>query len=201
VLPLGIKAFLIKWLRTLSGQVSAIHEVEANLLKVGTLVEPLGYGGVEAAWTARCYCGIWPKGSDIPLSASVVARQKLLIGRLKRPQDIAEAQALLGLFEDVQKLNLADMNRLGNEAREAAVNGAPANQMAKKTRSLDDAKNWRDKAAHARAVAQSLADPQSKRLMLEIAERYGLLVKHAEERDTVKTGALRQWPRRVPYGQ
>ena len=58
--------------------------------------------------------------------------------------------------------------------------------MAKPSRSLDDAKNWRDKASHSRAVAECLSDPESRRLMLQIAEIYDRLVEHAEKRQKPK---------------
>jgi ATP-dependent Zn protease len=47
---------------------------------------------------------------------------------------------------------------------------------------LDDPKHWRDRADEARAVAEKLADPESKRRMLEIADAYEHLALKVEER-------------------
>jgi hypothetical protein len=52
----------------------------------------------------------------------------------------------------------------------------------KKPRLIDDAKHWRDRACEARAVAEGLIDPQSKRIMLDIAEGYERLALRAGER-------------------
>jgi hypothetical protein len=49
-------------------------------------------------------------------------------------------------------------------------------------RLLDDPKHCRDRADEARAVAERLADPESKRRMLEIADDYEHLALKAEER-------------------
>jgi len=49
-------------------------------------------------------------------------------------------------------------------------------------RLLDDPKHWRDRADEARAVAERLADPESKRRILEIADGYEHLALKAEER-------------------
>jgi plasmid stability protein len=45
-----------------------------------------------------------------------------------------------------------------------------------------DAQHWRSRAAEARAVADKIADPESKRLMLEIANDYEKLAVRAEIR-------------------
>jgi len=50
------------------------------------------------------------------------------------------------------------------------------------TRMPDDPAHWRTCAGEARATAERFADAQSKRRMLEIAERYEYLAQQAEER-------------------
>jgi len=47
---------------------------------------------------------------------------------------------------------------------------------------LRDPKHWRDRAATARAMAQRLANPESKQRMLGIATEYEKLAKLAEIR-------------------
>ena len=47
---------------------------------------------------------------------------------------------------------------------------------------LADPKHWRDRASEARALAERLADPQSKRQMLEIARSYEYLAQRAVDR-------------------
>ena|ERR1700730_13018295 len=47
---------------------------------------------------------------------------------------------------------------------------------------LDNPKHWRDRAVRARTVAEQLADPESKRRLLEIADGYEYLAQRAEER-------------------
>ena len=47
---------------------------------------------------------------------------------------------------------------------------------------IDDPKQWRDKAEEARAMADQLTNPDSKRTMLEIALCYVQLAQLAEER-------------------
>ena len=49
-------------------------------------------------------------------------------------------------------------------------------------KTLDDPAHWRDRAAEARATAERFTDAQSKRRLLEIAERYEYLAQQAEER-------------------
>lgn len=45
-----------------------------------------------------------------------------------------------------------------------------------------DPKHWRERAACARVVAEKIVDPQSKRLILEIAYGYEKLARRAEIR-------------------
>jgi hypothetical protein len=47
---------------------------------------------------------------------------------------------------------------------------------------LNDAKHWRDRAEEARTVADGLRDPETKRLMMGIAENYERLALRAEVR-------------------
>jgi len=47
---------------------------------------------------------------------------------------------------------------------------------------VDDPKHWRDRADEARAVAEQLADPESKRRMVEIADHYDYLALKAKDR-------------------
>ena len=52
-----------------------------------------------------------------------------------------------------------------------------------KRRLIDDTNHWRDRADEARAIAASLSDPESKRIMIAIAENYDRLAERAEESD------------------
>jgi len=47
---------------------------------------------------------------------------------------------------------------------------------------INDPKHWRDRAEEARAVADDLTDPDSKRRMLRIADDYEELARRAEKR-------------------
>jgi hypothetical protein len=47
---------------------------------------------------------------------------------------------------------------------------------------INDPKHWRARAEEARAVAESLADPDSKKAMLRIAKDYEELARRAEQR-------------------
>jgi len=47
---------------------------------------------------------------------------------------------------------------------------------------FDNPKHWRERAEEARSVADQLSDPESKRMMLRIAEAYVRLAEHAERR-------------------
>jgi hypothetical protein len=48
--------------------------------------------------------------------------------------------------------------------------------------SYNDAEHWRQRAKEARAMAESLNDPQSKEAMLRIAHDYERLAERAEQR-------------------
>jgi hypothetical protein len=48
--------------------------------------------------------------------------------------------------------------------------------------SRDDPKHWLDRAAKARVHAEQISGPESKRMMLGIAENYESLARQAEER-------------------
>jgi hypothetical protein len=48
--------------------------------------------------------------------------------------------------------------------------------------SVDDPSHWRARAEEARTLADEMHDEASRRMMLEIAEGYERLAKHAEER-------------------
>jgi len=48
--------------------------------------------------------------------------------------------------------------------------------------SFNDPKHWRERAEEARVHAEQISDPESKRMMLKIAEDYEKLAKRAEER-------------------
>jgi len=50
------------------------------------------------------------------------------------------------------------------------------------TSHINDPKHWRERAEEARVHAEQLADPESKKAMLRIAEDYEKLAKRAEER-------------------
>ena len=47
---------------------------------------------------------------------------------------------------------------------------------------INDPKHWRDRAEEARAVAEEMTDPDSKRKMLRIADDYEELARRAEKR-------------------
>lgn len=47
---------------------------------------------------------------------------------------------------------------------------------------INDPAHWQRRAEEARAHAEQLADPESRRMMLDIAEDYEKLAKRAEER-------------------
>ena len=47
---------------------------------------------------------------------------------------------------------------------------------------IRDPKHWQDRAVSARSVAEQIADPESKRLMLEIADQYEKLAQRAKQR-------------------
>ena len=49
-----------------------------------------------------------------------------------------------------------------------------------------DAERWRKLAAEARAIAETMTDPEAQRVMLFIAERYRLLAERAEARKDQK---------------
>jgi hypothetical protein len=51
---------------------------------------------------------------------------------------------------------------------------------------IDDARRWRARAEEARDLAEQLADPDGKRIMLGIAISYVALAQMAEERDAAK---------------
>ena len=55
---------------------------------------------------------------------------------------------------------------------------------------INDPKHWRHRAAEARAMAESLTDPEAKQLMLNVAADYEKLAKRAEERSTGVTRPL-----------
>jgi hypothetical protein len=47
---------------------------------------------------------------------------------------------------------------------------------------LDDPKHWLERADEARSIADQISDPDSKRMMLRIAEDYERLANHARRR-------------------
>jgi hypothetical protein len=47
---------------------------------------------------------------------------------------------------------------------------------------INDPKHWRHRAAEARAMAESLSDPEAKQQMLKVAADYEKRAKRAEER-------------------
>jgi hypothetical protein len=48
--------------------------------------------------------------------------------------------------------------------------------------SINDPEHWRKRAEEARAVADDITDPDSRRMMLGIADDYEKLAKRAEQR-------------------
>ena len=51
-----------------------------------------------------------------------------------------------------------------------------------RARSINDPQHWRDRAKEARALAETIADLEAKRMMLGIADDYKRLAQRAEER-------------------
>ena len=51
---------------------------------------------------------------------------------------------------------------------------------------IDDARQWRARAEEARALAEQMINPESRRIMLGIAVSYVALAQMAEERDAAK---------------
>jgi hypothetical protein len=51
---------------------------------------------------------------------------------------------------------------------------------------VDDSRRWRARAEEARELADQLANPESKRIMLGIAVSFVALARIAEERDAAK---------------
>jgi hypothetical protein len=47
---------------------------------------------------------------------------------------------------------------------------------------LDNPEHWQERAEEARSIAQQLSDPDSKRMMLRIAQDYDRLAAHARRR-------------------
>ena len=47
---------------------------------------------------------------------------------------------------------------------------------------IHDPEHWRQRAEEARAVADQIADPEARQMMLKIADDYERLAKRAEER-------------------
>jgi hypothetical protein len=54
--------------------------------------------------------------------------------------------------------------------------------------SINDPKHWRDRAKEARALAEQIADPETKRTILNNADDYERLAQRAQER------AAGRWP-------
>jgi hypothetical protein len=53
-------------------------------------------------------------------------------------------------------------------------------------RRIDNARQWRARAEEARDLAEQMANPEAKRIMLGIAVSYVALAQMAEERDATK---------------
>ena len=51
---------------------------------------------------------------------------------------------------------------------------------------LDDPKHWLERAEEARSIADQISDPDSRRMMLRIAEDYEPLANHARRRKSRK---------------
>jgi hypothetical protein len=47
---------------------------------------------------------------------------------------------------------------------------------------LDNPEHWQERAEEARSIAEQMSDPDSKRMMLRIAEDYERLAAHARRR-------------------
>jgi hypothetical protein len=60
--------------------------------------------------------------------------------------------------------------------------------------SVDDPKFWHDRAMDARATAARVADPERKRILMDIAERYTAIAKLTAERDVIRQSPQRRRP-------
>ena len=54
--------------------------------------------------------------------------------------------------------------------------------MSTDARLFNDPNHWRRRAAEMRHLAQEMDDPESKQIVLKLAEEYGVLAKRAEQR-------------------
>jgi len=52
---------------------------------------------------------------------------------------------------------------------------------------LDNPEHWQERAEEARSIAEQLSDPESRRMMLRIAEDYERLATHASRRKKAPT--------------
>jgi hypothetical protein len=60
--------------------------------------------------------------------------------------------------------------------------------------SVDDPKFWHDRAMHALATAARVADPERKRILIDIAERYAAVAKLTAEREVISKSPQRRRP-------
>jgi hypothetical protein len=51
---------------------------------------------------------------------------------------------------------------------------------------INNPEHWRSRAEEARAIASDLNDPETQRIMLEVAKGYDRLAEHAEQRQLTK---------------
>jgi hypothetical protein len=61
--------------------------------------------------------------------------------------------------------------------------------------SVDDPKYWHDKALEVRAMERRASDPQIKRMLTEIAQRYDAIARLTAERVEIPKTARRKWKR------
>jgi hypothetical protein len=59
---------------------------------------------------------------------------------------------------------------------------------------VDDPRFWHDRAMHALATAGRVVDPEIKRMLIDIGERYDAIAKLAAERDVVPQPRRRRRP-------
>ena len=95
---------------------------------------------------------------------------------------VNRSKNVLGLNFAREALQRAPWSPQG--ARWAPWNARPPASTRAGMSHINDPKHWRHRAEEARAMAESLTDPEAKQLMLNVAADYEKLAKRAEDRST-----------------